>query len=91
MPEAKELKAARPEDLVLISFSTNGETREKGQFYLLPSDSSKPISSEDLAEWLGDVDTGEMVLILDVCYSARAVAEDFKPAPLGDPGLGQLA
>ena len=33
-----------------------------------------------------------MVMLVDACYSARSVArEGFKPGPMGDRGLGQLA
>lgn len=45
-----------------------------------------------MAEWLLPLDAGEIVLILDACYSAASVeAGDFRPGPLGSSGLGQLA
>jgi hypothetical protein len=38
------------------------------------------------------MDAGEMVMILDACYSAAVVeSADFKPGPMGSRGLGQLA
>ena len=50
------------------------------------------ISSDKLGQWLCDVDAGEMVMIVDACHSAAAVAgTDFKPGPMGSRGLGQLA
>jgi hypothetical protein len=51
----------------------------------------RTISSDDLADWWHGVDAGEMVMILDSCYSAAAPGRDFRPGPLGDRGLGQLA
>ena len=32
-----------------------------------------------------------MVMIVDACHSAAGVPEGFKPGPMGDRGLGQLA
>lgn len=50
------------------------------------------VSSNELSEWIKDIDAGEIVLLLDTCYAAAAVESGgFKPAPLGSRGLGQLA
>lgn len=50
------------------------------------------ISTDELAAWLGAIDAGQMVLIIDACHSAASVAQPgFKPGPMGDRGLGQLA
>jgi WD40 repeat protein/uncharacterized caspase-like protein len=53
------------------------------------------ISSDELALWLKDVDAGDTALIIDACDSAAAVVgateRAFKPGPLGNRGLGQLA
>jgi len=50
------------------------------------------ISSDDLSEWLRDIDAGELVMIVDTCHSAGAVEEPgFKAGPMGSRGLGQLA
>jgi WD40 repeat protein len=49
------------------------------------------ISSADLASWWNGLDAGEMVMILDTCHSGAAAGNEFRPAPLGDPGLGQLS
>jgi uncharacterized caspase-like protein len=53
---------------------------------------SKFISSEELSQWLKDVDAGELAMIIDACHSAASVDQlGFKPGPMGDRGLGQLA
>jgi hypothetical protein len=100
---ADELAQATPDDVVILSFSGHGYTEKNGAFYLLPSDAdpdekipptSLPsfISSEELSEWLRDVDAGQMAMIIDACHSAASVAvTGFKPGPMGDRGLGQLA
>ena len=97
------LAKATPDDLVIIAFSGHGYTEPSGQFYLLPSDSgaesaitsavlTKFISSEDLSQWLREVDAGQMAMIIDACHSAASVeTPGFKPGPMGDRGLGQLA
>jgi hypothetical protein len=55
-------------------------------------DEARCISSDELAEWLRDVDAGEMVMVVDACHSAGAIKNnDFKPGPMGSRGLGQLA
>ncbi|MGE0007683.1 MAG: caspase family protein [Parvibaculaceae bacterium] len=96
-PIVDTLVKATPDDMVVLAFSGHGHTRQ-GRFYILPSDSGKNltnlgklISSEELAAWLRDVDAGEMVMIVDACHSAAGVPEGFKPGPMGDRGLGQLA
>jgi WD40 repeat protein len=98
-----ELQKATPDDLVILSFSGHGYTEKNGAFYLLASDanpdenipaSSLPsfISSEELSEWLRDVDAGQLAMIIDACHSAASVdVPGFKPGPMGDRGLGQLA
>ena len=49
------------------------------------------VSSSELGDWWRGVDAGEMVMVLDTCHSGAAPGEAFRPAPLGDPGFGQLA
>jgi WD40 repeat protein len=49
------------------------------------------ISSEELSFWWHGVDAGELVLVLDTCFSAAVPGQDFRPGPLGDPGFGQLS
>jgi len=105
VPEAAELRKALPEDLVLLAFSTHGCNGDDGQYYLFPSDigtgygrhvdealKKRLISTDELSRWLRDVDVGEMVMIVDACYSAASVEQEgFKPGPMGSRGLGQLA
>lgn len=95
------LRAATPDDLVILSFSGHGYADPEGRFYLVPSNEGEAdnisssldrlISSDELTDWLRDVEAGEMVMIIDACHSAAGVPAGFKPGPLGDRGLGQLA
>jgi WD40 repeat protein len=95
---------ATPDDLFVLTYSGHGYTDATGTFYLLPSDLkgdcarvdrellASAISSDDLTEWIRPIDAGEMVMVLDACYSAASIESgDFKPGPMGNPGLGQLA
>ncbi|MEH2484553.1 caspase family protein [Bradyrhizobium sp. AZCC 2230] len=103
VPGSGRLTKAAPEDLVIITFSGHGYTQRDGTFYLVPSDArastdvtpgvlSSFVSSEELSEWLEDVDAGQLALVIDACHSAASVkAAGFKPGPLGDRDLGQLA
>lgn len=97
------LAKATPDDLVILTFSGHGYASASGEFYLLPSGSTAAdpftadglqqlISSEDLSTWLRDVDAGQLAMIIDACHAAGIVdSPGFKPGPLGDKGLGQLA
>lgn len=105
IPNADKIQQARPEDLILISFSSHGFADDKGNFYFVPYDTGHVtqqrltpeflahcISSEELSFWLRDIDAGEIVMIVDACHSAATVdAQGFKPGPMGSRGLGQLA
>jgi WD40 repeat protein len=105
IPQADKIQPARPEDLVLISFSSHGYARTDGIFYFFPFDVGPgqgrqisetllqhAISSEELSRGLRDIDGRPMVLIVDACQSAASVeGEGFKPGPMGSRGLGQLA
>lgn len=94
---------ATPDDIVVISWSGHGLADATGHFALLPSDVRQAdafappdpaslVSSDDLADWLRPLDAGETALIIDACHSAASVAAGgFKPGPMGDAGLGQLA
>ncbi len=96
IPNADKLRAARPEDLVLISASSHGYMDSDGIFYLVPSDSgTADLKSPEFRcrcgsrlmscrAHLRDVDAGELVLIVDACHSAAAIeGTDFKPWPMG--------
>jgi WD40 repeat protein/uncharacterized caspase-like protein len=105
IPNANKIRQARPEDLLIISYSSHGYADADGNFYLFVYDigatrgrkitdeiKQRCISSEDLSLWLRDVDAGEMVFIVDACYAAGAIeGQGFKPGPMGSRGLGQLA
>ena len=98
-----KIARSTPDDMVILSWSGHGLTKV-GKFYLLPSDVPNDpdtygdtflnacIDTDELADWLRGVDAGDMAFIIDACYSAAAIeSQDFKPAPLGNRGLGQLA
>lgn len=101
--DASMLEAATPDDLVILSYSGHGWADKSGEFFIVPSEASwakgattpKPtslLSSLELAAALQAIDAGEMALIIDACHAAASVEDgSFKPGPLGDPGLGQLA
>lgn len=93
-------ETARPDDLVLISFSGHGATDDKGEFWLFPSDvggvedgfPTGGISSSELADWIGSIDVAHLVLLVDACQAGASIDRaGFRPGPLGDRGLGQLA
>jgi uncharacterized caspase-like protein len=100
--DASQLYASTPDDIVILSFSGHGWADETGAFYLVPAEGRWPggpepdrstlISAVQMADRLREVDAAEMVMIIDACHSAASVdSGGFKPGPMGDPGLGQLA
>ncbi len=105
LPHSELLRPARPDDLVLIFFSSHGYTdSNEGIYYFFPRDIGEDhtkvssellkrcISSEEMSYWLRNVDAGELVLIVDTCHAAATVDQPgFKPGPMGSRGLGQLA
>ncbi len=105
MPIFDKLQTANLEDLIIISFSGHGYVDDQGIFYLLPHDIGpgtdksitesllrNSISTDELAFWLRDIDAGNLALLIDACHSAAVVEnEEFKPGPMGNSGLGQLA
>lgn len=94
---------ATPDDAVILSFSGHGWADPSGKFYLLASDAQWPdgapspvpdsiLSTTTLVPLIDLIDAGEMAIIIDACHSAASVAtSDFKPGPMGDASLGQLA
>ncbi len=93
---------ASPDDSLLLFYSGHGYSSSSGEFYIVPYDTgtasfSKTIpqrllSASVLANWLEKIDAGSMTLVVDSCESAEAVqAGDFRPGPLGNSGLGQIA
>jgi hypothetical protein len=101
--DASELGKSAPDDIVIISFAGHGWADKQGNFYLVPADGAWPggaetptvstlISSSQITRWLRPVDAADIALIIDACHSAASVdAGGFKPGPMGDAGLGQLA
>jgi len=99
-----QLQKATPDDMVVIAFSGHGYTvPASGMFYLIPADSGSTagvgpdvltrwVSSRELSRWLRPIDAGQMALIIDACHAAGSVDDPaFRPGPMGDAGLGQLA
>src|SRR5262245_3804912 len=75
-----------------VLYDTGPSTDEKVTEALLQKLSPNFLSSEELSQWLRDVDGGEMLMIVDACHSAASVADkEFKPGPMGSRGLGQLS
>jgi WD40 repeat protein len=103
VPNAEHLHRAYPEDLVIIALSTHGDVDSRGRFYIVPHDIGPgdaqgdamlqhAVSSEELSTWIREIDAQDMVMIVDACRSEASVkSQDFKPGPMGDRGLGQLA
>lgn len=101
--DAAQLAEATPDDVVIISFSGHGFAQPSGSFALLASDvrwgaldaapdPDSVIPAEELTMLLRAIKAGEIAFIIDACHSGAAVeTPDFKPGPMGDPGLGQLA
>lgn len=101
--DTSDFAPATPDDLVIVTFAGHGWADPHGTFYLVPADESWPenadrpdlgrlISAAQLSDWLRPVDAGDAAIIIDACNSAAVVADGgFKPGPLGDRGLGQLA
>jgi len=102
IPNAQKIVKATPEDAVLIFYSSHGY-RDNERFYLFPYDIGattgrdpedvvpRAISSDDLYRWLRNVDSGDLVLVLDTCHAAAVTGKEFKPGPMGSRGMGQLA
>ncbi len=101
--DASMLQPATPDDAVIVSFSGHGWANPQGDFYLIPGDGRWPEGSEtpdlstvfataDLVTPFQAMQASEITLVIDACHSAASVADGrFKPGPMGDSGLGQLA
>ena len=101
--DASHLDRASPDDIVILSFSGHGWANPQGDFFLVPTegkwadDAALPdldtlISSANLTTWLRGVDASEIAVVIDACHSGASVdSATFKPGPMGDAGLGQLA
>ena len=119
IPNASALRAATPDDLMVLYMASHGYADPQENFYVIPNVArgvtettltqcltqaeqsvrcaaarsflDQSISGDELTLWLRSVDAGEILLILDSCYSATLSGRDFKPGPLGDRSFGQLA
>jgi WD40 repeat protein len=100
--DASMIAAATPDDIVIVSFSGHGWADRQGNFYLIPSDGRWPDGAEtpdlnsvfataDLSRYFRAINAGDITLIIDACHSSASIASGFKPGPMGDSGLGQLA
>ncbi len=103
LEKVSALDKATPDDIVIISYAGHGWADKQGNFYLIPAegvwpdDDPQPVVSSLLStatttKWLRQIDAGEIAFIIDACHAGASVdAGGFKPGPMGDPGLGQLA
>ncbi|MFN3456739.1 MAG: hypothetical protein ACK4Z8_04090 [Novosphingobium sp.] len=100
--DGSAIEPATPDDLVIVSYSGHGWADVTGNFHLVPSDGGWPtggspdvrrlFSSADFVRAILPIEAGRMALIIDACHSSASVANGrFKPGPMGDSGLGQLA
>lgn len=101
--DADALDSSTPDDIVILSFSGHGFADAAGNFALLASDARWPaaalapdaataITAADLTTWLRAIAAADIAFVIDACHSGASVqTPDFKPGPMGDPGLGQLA
>lgn len=92
VPAFKDLLRANPGDMVFLSFSGHGSLGGRGEFFLISADGAR-VTADELAVWLRDVDATNMTLVIDACHSAASIEADkeFKPGPMGNRTLGQLA
>ena len=72
--------------VAFLSGKPSGDTCAQAQDFLNHS-----ISNADLAQWWDGVDAGSLIMIFDTCYAGAVSGRDFRPAPLGENGFGQLA
>jgi WD40 repeat protein len=102
IPESirNKIQAADPDDIVIITFAGHSSADIAGNFYLFPfaptqTSDEMPIenrvSADELTSWLEGIDSGNLVMILDACQAAALPGREFKAAPLGNRGIGQLA
>ena len=97
------LDVSTPDDIIILSYSGHGWAQPQGDFFLVPADGNWPdgqaepdvgslISSSELTMWLRLIDAADIALIIDACHSGASVdSGNFRPGPMGDSGLGQLA
>ncbi len=101
--DGSNLDVSTPDDIVIVTFSGHGWAKKNGEFFLVPADAIWPeggdepvtsslISAAQLSQLFRPMQAKDIIFIIDACHSAASVDNGkFKPGPLGDPGLGQLA
>jgi Caspase domain len=101
--DGSNLDVSTPDDMVIVTFSGHGWAKKNGEFFLLPADAIWPegdeepnaaslVSAAQLSQLFRPMKAKDIIFIIDACHSAASVDNGkFKPGPLGDPGLGQLA
>jgi hypothetical protein len=89
---AEPLKRPEPDDPVVLMVSNHRPTDSQGLFYLIPSDSGRTdgqqirpdlfkkwVSSDELSEWLPEVDAENLVMIVDTCHPGGRARESRRP------------
>ena len=97
LAQLRRIKPLGPEDALVIVFAGHGVADEQ-RFYLLPQDvnsaalDESAVSDGDLNSILEHVDSGQLLLIIDACRSAKALGEPKDGrGPANSKGLAQLA
>ncbi len=83
---AELAKRVRPEDVLIIYYSSHGYADGSGRYYFFTTDTGagtarkidiallgRIISSDELSGWLRAIDASDMVMIVDACQSAGTV------------------
>lgn len=93
-----------PDDVIFLTFSCHGANTPEGEFFLFPSNIGESqnqelsdelkqlgISAFELTEWIKDIDSTDMTMIIDACHSASVAGKGYAGGPMDSPGMGQLA
>ncbi len=100
--------SVQPEDILILFFSGHGVTTDTDFYFLASGLDVPPsalqnaaegdpqlaaaFSTRDLERALRDIDAGQIVLILDTCYSGQVLhSDDLRRGQLNTQGLAQLA
>ena len=101
--DGSTLDMVRPDDIVIFTFSGHGWADPQRNFFMVPTDgvwdkthdaplAHTLVNMEEMTMWLRLINAAEIVMIIDACHAGASVdTGSFKPGPMGDPGLGQLA
>lgn len=94
------VRASTFNDVVILFYSGHGKSRSDRSFLLIPGDATtkgrqedvEGLSTDEVAFLMRDIRARQIYMILDACESAAAIkGPDFRPGPMGDGTLGQLA